>query len=250
MSFSKLFGGVPFIHDTFNADRFLAAVAVSRMYILRNINSNDTFENYNHLLSPDLAKKIRESQNIVDRIESEEVPTNDLNKVQDAIMEIMINKPNFEKYFKIPFKFRLLKNENIISCSSYNTPQYIFLGKKAFYSKKELVEQILHEVAHNWLYFVEELFALQAGEMQDLYLLPSGTANKNIKEVLGAAHVASVLFIYYDEINYDDTYTNRLDFLRKYLDGCLLILKEKSNKLSFTGKFIFSEIDQIKKHFK
>jgi hypothetical protein len=63
-----------------------------------------------------------------------------------------------------------------VSASSYRWPQHVLLADAAFTSARELREQLVHELCHQWLYLMEELWALNA-QGADLIVLPSGTGD-------------------------------------------------------------------------
>lgn len=96
----------------------------------------------------------------------------------------------------------------------------------------ELREQVVHELSHQWLYLIEELWALEIHGARHT-TLPSGTADRAPAEVLGAAHVAAALIRMYRAST--TAPAARLARLADYGSGCLELLGVLDNDLTDAG---------------
>jgi hypothetical protein len=127
--------------------------------------------------------------------------------------------PAWLPLLRLPIRYALLEPANgAISASSRAWQQHVLLADVAFTSDRELREQLVHELAHQWLYLIQELCALEAPGAEHV-ILPSGTANRSPAEVLGAAHVAATLTSLYTATA--DQPPARLSELTRYGRGCL-----------------------------
>jgi len=97
-------------------------------------------------------------------------------------------------------------------------PQHVLLAEAAFVSERELREQLVHELCHQWLYLVQELWTLADPQAEEV-TLPSGTPGRAPDEVLGAAHVAAALIRLYRASC--DGPRGRIEHLIGYGNACL-----------------------------
>ena len=101
--------------------------------------------------------------------------------------------PAWAPLLSLPVRYaRLHPDGGAISASSRDWPQHVLLADDAFASDAELREQLVHELAHQWLYLIEDIWPLDRPGAARL-TLPSGTRDRAPAEVLGAAHVAAAL---------------------------------------------------------
>ena len=95
--------------------------------------------------------------------------------IKDVLAETAADIPAWKQLLFLPVRYALLKTRNgAISASSRAWPQHILLADAAFSSAAELREQTLHELTHQWLYLIQEVWRLQA-ENVATFTLPSGT---------------------------------------------------------------------------
>ncbi|BCJ65706.1 aKG-HExxH-type peptide beta-hydroxylase [Polymorphospora rubra] len=217
----ELFGGMPFANPDFQPERLLAATSVVRGAEARR---HGLAIEGTALFDPRLITKVRQ-QHLTQDIPSR-APTSAQNaQVEETLGLIARSVPHFAPLLQIPIRFRILENSMAISASSFAWPQHVFLGPEAFGRPAQLAEQITHEMCHCWLYFMEEVTAVQAVSERVLRL-PSGTANRDAAEVLGALHVAVTLQLLWGrlEVSAEERH-DRVVALRTYADGCIELLR-------------------------
>ncbi|MFE9687138.1 aKG-HExxH-type peptide beta-hydroxylase [Streptomyces sp. NPDC006285] len=240
-SFRTDFGGFPFLSDQFNASRLLAAVAVRRAKRLSasgeaaHINGHADLVT---LLSPPNALKVRtlETHSNVQQIHHYALSPQQIGQVSEAQQLIITAMPAWKQLISLPLSFRGLADSPAISASSFAYPQHIFLAPESFASPTELMEQILHETSHNWLYLIGEIWALQHAQRHTLLTLPSGTADREPGEVLGATHVVRNLIRLYESLPELEVASRRLQELWEYYRGCEQLIDQVRPELTFIGK--------------
>jgi hypothetical protein len=223
LSIKQYFGGVPFLDDTFDAQRLLGAVIASRAHRLGAAAVEALGKHARVLLSP---RVIRDSlwKDVGPDIRSGSLPSSAQHMLQDTIDAIRARRPAWAPLLALPVEFRELHEPGPISCSCFSWPQHVFLAPEAFASTLELTEQVIHELSHNWLYLIEELVPLHPATANASFTLPSGTSHRDIAEVIGAACVAGTLVRWYAG-QADPRAPARAVYLQTYLDGCLAILR-------------------------
>jgi hypothetical protein len=154
-------------------------------------------------------------------------------RVTSALDELAAALPAWRELLRLPVRYALLHPPNgAISASSRAWPQHVLLAGAAFASGRELREQLVHELCHQWLYLIQEVWALS--EPDSPYLtLPSGTTGRTPSEVLGAAHVAAALTRMYQVTG--DAAPGRASALASYGTGCLSMLNGPSSGLTVAG---------------
>lgn len=151
-----------------------------------------------------------------------------------AVTSILNTMPEWKPYFSLPMEYRLLPLEsNAISMSAPHWPQVIFLSPKALASGPELQEQLIHEHCHQWQYLLEESVLLAKGGVTTEYTLPSGTAERSLREVIGAAHVAAVLASFYRR----QGDVGHVQFLVSYAEACLSTVSDHADDLTQAGRY-------------
>lgn len=209
--------GIPFLDDTFADRRLLAAVAA-----VRHVEAERSGLACGVLageaevwLAPSRAFMLRDPPPIP------AVPLSQQHKQRkDAALETLaFAMPAWRPLLRLPVRVALLDPPTgAISASSRAWPQHVLLSEDAFADDRELCEQLLHEMCHQWWYLIEEIWALNGPAATSSAVLPSGTAGRSPSEVLGAAHVATALMRWY---RVTEPTSARISTLAAYADGCL-----------------------------
>lgn len=217
----EIFGGIPFANPDFQHERLLAATSVVRG---AEAQRHGLAIEGTALFDPILITKVRQ-QHLAQDIPSLAPTCEQSAQVEETLELIARTVPHFAPLLHIPIRFRILQNSRAISASSFAWPQHVFLGLDAFGRTTQLAEQITHEMCHCWLYFIEEVTPVHTTSERVLRL-PSGTANRDAAEVLGALHVAVTLQLLWGrlEVNAEER-SDRLKSLRNYTDGCIELLR-------------------------
>jgi hypothetical protein len=232
--------GAPFLDDGFAAKRLLAAVAAVRHVHGRadGLAEGISTANIDAWLAPARALMLHPH--------SPSLPARPLNsqrraQVAQARQEMSTRVSAWSQLLELPVRYALLQPaDGAISASSRAWPQHVLLAPEAFATAPELAEQVLHELAHQWLYLIQEVWALTADDA-GLFTLPSGTAGRQAWEVLGAAHVAAVLALWYRQP--PAARPDRVEQLRSYGAGCLNLL-EGSNAMTDAGRLIAHRVKE------
>jgi hypothetical protein len=151
--------------------------------------------------------------------------------------------PAWAPLLSLPVRYaRLHPDDGAISASSRDWPQHVLLADDAFASDAELREQLVHELAHQWLYLIEDIWPLDAPGTAQL-TLPSGTRGRAPAEVLGAAHVAAALTRMYATVGGPGT-ESRISALTAYGNGCLDLAQAASADLTEAGTTIAQRLKE------
>ncbi|RCG33334.1 TetR family transcriptional regulator [Sphaerisporangium album] len=236
-----LLGGLPFLDEEFAAKRLLAAVAAARHVTAERQGkagriTDNALETW---LAPSGALLLGGGQPIP------AIPLAPVQKdqVNGALTELGSLIPTWTALTTLPVRYACLHVPNgAISASSRAWPQHVLLAEDAFATPLELREQITHELAHQWLYLMEELWRIELPSARPV-TLPSGTANRSPSEVLGAAHVAAVLTRLYAEAG--DAPEGRLERLAAYQAGCLALLDQIADDLTDLGRDIARHLKEV-----
>lgn len=239
----ELLGGVPFVDDEFRWEAVLAAVAGRRAWSLGVLDAQALRScDPRQLLTPSAGRALRIQESIDREIQSAPLSPLQAARVRSALDEVQEAFPQWRGVLGLPLEVRALLDPGVISCSCYAWPQHVFLSPAAFSSDAELREQVIHEICHNWLYLIEELWRLHRAGDGRLFRLPSGTAGRNIAEVIGAAHVAASLLRWYGRR--EAPAESRSSVLGEYLHGCLDTLGGlEPEALTATGRFLFEGLN-------
>jgi hypothetical protein len=111
-----------------------------------------------------------------------------------------------------------------------------------FAASRELVEQLLHELAHQWLYLIEDIWPLQRPGVPTL-TLPSRTRDRSPAEILGPAHVAATLICFYRR-QPGDWAAARIAALTGYGTGCLKLAGTVRKHLTGEGTLIAKHLKE------
>jgi hypothetical protein len=164
-------------------------------------------------------------------------------QVTDTLASLAAGMPPWRLLLKLPIRYaRLYPAHGAISASSHDWPQHVLLADEAFATSRELREQALHELAHQWLYLIEDIWPLQAPGTASL-TLPSGTRDRTLAEVLGAAHVAAVLLRLY-RLTATAEAADRIRTLTAYGTGCLDLAGTLSGDLTEAGTLIAQRLKE------
>ena len=211
------FDGMPFLDDSFNARRLLAAIAAVRYVKGRDLGVGG------HITREGIEQWLAPAQAILLHPGAEPIPARPLGPrrqadVQGALAMVAGAMPTWSDLLALPTRFALLyPPTGAVSASRRMWPQHVLLSGEAFDSAQVLAELALLELTHQWLYLLLELWALQLPEATE-HTLPSGTTGRQPWEVLGAAHVSLALARLYTHIPQQ---AKRVGPLRTYAAGCL-----------------------------
>lgn len=228
----SLFGGIPFLDQEFRVADFLTAVAVARRERARRSGmALEPLENY---LQPFTARAVYDSTLMRNPLNlGRTLTASEANLVSRSVALIAHEMHLFTPLITIPLDTRRSKDELIIGYSNASRPQTIFLGPLSWTSLVEMREQVLHEIAHVWLYMIEELWPLHKAGNTQTFTLPSGVRNKSATGVLNAAFVAAVLAKFYRSMGV--AWIVRSRDLTVYLEGCLNCMSG-FNELTHIGR--------------
>ncbi|MEZ0076268.1 aKG-HExxH-type peptide beta-hydroxylase [Planotetraspora sp. GP83] len=229
-----LLGGLPFLDEGFAAKRLLAGVAAARHVTAEAEGKADgiTDRAVETWLGPSRALLLAGGRSIP------AIPLlpEQKSQVTATLQELGSLIPAWVSLIALPIRYgSLYPATGAISASSRAWPQHVLLSDEAFATPVELREQITHELSHQWLYLIEELWRIELPSAQPV-TLPSGTANRSPSEVVGAAHVATVLTRLYTATG--DAPEGRLEKLAIYRAGCLTLLDQVADDLTDLGRDI------------
>jgi hypothetical protein len=235
-SLHSLFGGIPFLDTEFRPETLLAAVAVVR----RDRVGNDTLSLIS-MLTPDsgiAAGGGRRAEEF--ELNARPLKASQQEAVAEAIKGLTEVVPHWGPLAALPVRFQLMRRDGAISASVDSLPQHVFLSTEAFSSKTQLREQVLHELSHNWLYLIAEIWRLHDRQFTVVSTLPSGTPDRSPAEVIGAAHVVTNILTLQASSPY--LTPDRERQLSEYLDGCIRLIEGFRNTLTPVGREIAERI--------
>lgn len=199
ISIRSLFGGLAFTSASFRWLEFATAVACARRArALRSDREGYAAMELDEFLVPDVARRVYDHVLGRDGRHSDlgltpeqgERATRVLNYVKSIC-------PQWGPLLDFPLEIRVTERPGVIGYSNATIPQHVYLSERALASDSELREQLLHEVAHVWVYMLEELWDMHDHGDTTRFTLPSGTGNKTATGVMNAAFVAVVLSRFY-----------------------------------------------------
>lgn len=201
----------------------------------------------NHYLQPELARACygRASSQPVTELESIDPLPDEMQLIQNVCDGIVAAVPQWKVHFALPLRWRRLVND-LASSSNPIIPQHIYLGGSGL-SSPRLPELIVHEVSHTWVGMIAEVSAL-ALPGEPVHVLPSGTANKEIRQVMYALTFAATAVRFYrariNQGQYHEQDSDRLQHLEWYTSGCLDIV-ESSELLLPNGRLMADSCRRI-----
>lgn len=220
-------GGLPFVSTNFDTGRLASAVVAVRSIRAQRLNAClDGGINWFDPVTACLTRRPLVPL-LLDRLS--EAYDEAITQAIDSLMTLF---PVWRPYFALPIRYCAMPSElSGISGSIIDYPQHIMLSDETLHDVTELPGQLLHEMCHQWLYLVEELWPLQTSESV-LIELPSGTPDRQPREVLGAAHVAVALAMYHRELS--DRHPG-VGLLVDYARKCLVLLDEAADFVTLHG---------------
>ena len=212
------FGGLPFLSDGFLPIRLQTAVACVRQHRARQIG--EPILPLAQYLDPPTARAIYSKlmdvhdQHVISPLDKQR--DEDCTRARKFVSQVV---DGWHPLMFFPIQVYSFDNSDVIGFSNAAIPQHIFLNEICWDAEQELHEQILHETAHVWMYFVEELWAFSSPKAPPTYSLPSGISGKTATSMLRAAFVAAVLAKYYKKRG--DCFAKRSEYLLDYCRSCL-----------------------------
>lgn len=163
--------------------------------------------------------------------------------ITDVLAGLAADLPPWASLLRLPVRYALLHPAGgAISASSRDWPQHVLLAEEAFATSRELREQLIHELAHQWLYLIEDIWPLERPAAATV-TLPSGTRDRTPAEVLGAAHVAAALLRLYRPAATPWAASRARD-LAAYGTGCLELAGTLSSDLTEAGHRIAQRLKE------
>lgn len=234
--------GLPFVDDGFAARRLLAMTAAVRHAVAcqRGLAGSIGFAQAEAWLGPARAFLLSTSST---PMPAQPLPAACKQQVTKALAGLAAGMPPWRLLLGLPLRYaRLYPAGGAISASSRDWPQHVLLADEAFATSRELAEQVLHELAHQWLYLIEDIWPLQLPGAATV-TLPSGTRDRSPAEVLGAAHVAAVLVRLYRPAA-TPWAAGRIRALTAYGAGCLELAGTVSGDLTEAGTLIAQRLKE------
>jgi hypothetical protein len=218
---------LPLLDENFDPSQLMDTVARKRMQQAQLLGHAVT-GNPRDYLEPDTARKVlSDFYGISDDTDpyargSSELTGRFQELAKEAKDRIFNDAPEWLTFEELPIAM-LLTPATVLSYSCLCHPQHLFFGEVSFKDESLdfIVENFLHEYAHNWLYLLQEISAFSADRYRVMYTLPSGTPNRPVTAVIDAAYVAAVLRYYYAKIKKPQ----REAELTAYLAGCLMQIR-------------------------
>ncbi|WP_336214859.1 aKG-HExxH-type peptide beta-hydroxylase [Nonomuraea sp. LPB2021202275-12-8] len=237
--------GMPFLDDGFDAGQLLAAVAAVRHIRAENLGIDGaSHADPGTWLAPGHALLLQKDPTPIPGVALSPDRRTAIDHVLYGLAETV---PAWQPLVRLPARFLLLDTKDgAISASCRDWPQHILLAPAAFAHRRELREQVTHELCHQWLYMIQEVWRL-AREGADELILPSGTADRTPSEVLGAAHVAAALVRLHQADPAGARPQVTADHIRYLLDygrGCLSLLDGIGSDLTDAGRAIAQRLKE------
>ena len=232
--------GMPFLDEGFQWRRLLSMAAAARLWVARErgMPGTATPADAGRWLEPGTAAQLYDAAPPVPALP---LPPGDLERVREVLAGLRERFPWWEPLTLLPVEFMLMDPEiGSMSASSRDWPQRVLLDTRTFATAEELREHVLHELAHQWLYFIEDIWPLE-GPQPGRVTLPSGTPNRRPAEVLGAAHVAAVLIRLYAT---EPGTGERRERLAGYGRGCIALAGEAAADLTNDGRAIAQRLKE------
>ncbi|HEX3960640.1 MAG TPA: HEXXH motif-containing putative peptide modification protein [Trebonia sp.] len=234
--------GMPFLDDEFAGRRLLAIIAAARHGTAQRqeLAGGLSREQAEAWLAPARAYLVNAGPT---PMPAQPLRSARRQQVTDVLGRLAAGMPAWELLLRLPVRYaRLHPAGGAISASSRDWPQHVLLADEAFASDAELREQLVHELAHQWLYLIEGIWPLDRPGSARL-TLPSGTNGRAPAEVLGAAHVAAALIRMYAAAGGPGA-SSRICTLTAYGKGCLDVAQAASPDLTEAGTMIAQRLKE------
>ena len=234
--------GMPFLDDEFASRRLLAVIAAARhgAAARQGLGGGVPRRQAEAWLAPARAYLVNAGPT---PMPAQPLRSARKRQIAGVLAGLAASMPAWAPLLGLPVRYaRLYPDGGAISASSRDWPQHVLLADDAFASDDELREQLLHELAHQWLYLIEDIWPLDrpgAGRLA----LPSGTRDRAPAEVLGAAHVAAALVRMYATAGGPGAEA-RISALTAYGHGCLELARAASSDLTEAGTTIAQRLKE------
>lgn len=239
------FAGFPFLDAGFDRDRALVAVACVRW---RRLTGRDDAspDDLRRMLVPEIAARVRHLDLDL-LVSSFSLDGSAHRRIRTALTTIAVTVAEWAPLLAVPWRYRGLDpTRGAIGASTFAWPQHTFLSHRAFTSDEELVEQIVHELCHGWLYLLEELSPLEHPGCTRQVILPSGTAERGVSELLGAIHVVVNLRRLWQRLRTSESLREaRLTHLDAYLAQALRLLPDTYPCMTAEGSLLAARLGGI-----
>jgi hypothetical protein len=234
--------GMPFLDDGFASGRLLAVIAAARYGVAERQGLVGGVPR--HLaeawLAPARAYLVNAGPT---PMPAQPLRAAGKQQIASVLAGLAADVPAWAPLLRLPVRYaRLHPDGGAISASSRDWPQHVLLADDAFAGDAELREQLLHELAHQWLYLIEDIWPLDRPGAARL-TLPSGTKDRAPAEVLGAAHVAAALARMYTTAGGRGAEA-RISALTAYGQGCLELAQAASADLTEAGTTIAQRLKE------
>jgi hypothetical protein len=234
--------GMPFLDDEFASRRLLAVIAAARYGAAgrRGLGAGVPRGQAEVWLAPARAYLVNAGPT---PMPAQPLRAARKQQIAEVLSGLAAAMPAWVPLLSLPVRYaRLYPDGGAISASSRDWPQHVLLSDAAFSSGAELREQLLHELAHQWLYLIEDIWPLDRPGAARL-TLPSGTRDRAPAEVLGAAHVAAALTRMYATAGGPGA-GSRISALAAYGQGCLKLAQAASADLTEAGTTIAQRLKE------
>jgi hypothetical protein len=234
--------GMPFLDDEFASRRLLAIIAAARhsAAVAQGLAGGVPRQQAEAWLAPARAYLVNAGPTPMPAQPLREARKQ---QVRDVLAALAAAMPAWTPLLRLPVRYaRLHPDGGAISASSRDWPQHVLLADDAFANDAELREQLVHELAHQWLYLIEDIWPLDRSGAA-LLSLPSGTRDRAPAEVLGAAHVAASLIRMYAALG-EPGAGPRVSTLTAYGKGCLELAQAASADLTKAGTTIAQRLKE------
>lgn len=222
----------PLLHDDYPYARLMAAVTAVR---LQRLQERGAIQDPANILRPLTAANSAPDEAIYIPVQGP-----DLDRISDVRRTAITTNASWQMPLELEVQYRFLPPDSkAISASNPAWPQVIFLARSALDSTAELTEQIIHEFCHQWQYLIEEVLPLEKPGESRAHVLPSGTAERGPREVLGAFHVGATLARHYKRLGDKSQMKSILDYVLE----CRRILQALHESLTDEGRLFFSAIE-------
>ncbi|MFI6705394.1 aKG-HExxH-type peptide beta-hydroxylase [Nonomuraea sp. NPDC050478] len=237
--------GMPFLDDSFDYGQLLAAVAAVRHVRAESLSLPRVSEaQAGAWLDPGRALLLEQDQVHVPGEAFKRGRQEAIDSVLDTLADTV---PAWRPLVRLPVRFLLMDTgDGAISASCRDWPQHVLLADVAFANHRELREQVTHELCHQWLYMIQEVWRLADAGAEQL-ILPSGTADRTPSEVLGAAHVAAVLVRLHRVDPAGAGLQASADHIRYLIDygrGCISLLDGLGDDLTEAGRALTQRLKE------
>ena len=230
--------GLPLLHSGFPRAQLVQAVLRERQrWDQKMKRSRRELESY---LDPLVARELyvppKESEALSSgAVEASGALLAGIERARSKICQLM---PEWQDYFSLPVRV-MAAPRSYLGYSCLAEPQHIYLGsiEKQLGDEDLLLESYLHEFAHLWLFFVQEIAPFQSAYVSETFTLPSGTKGRSLTQAIDAAFVAAVLRRYYIRLRNE----SREQVLSAYLGGCISTIRA-SAYFTPTGREAFLQL--------